>query len=377
MNTVRMTLPMALHLLPLDLTTIIAGYENPAPALTFACAGGNLELAQWLVEVFGAPAVATVVRAFERACANGRLSVAQWLTAFGALPSSAACTAASGSGHLKTLKWLANWIDPSVSDANVACENGHTKVARWLVARAGFDRGRARKSFRRACARGFLEAAELLLELGTCPGTGCTLNVLHDACVGGRPDVIDWVSKRLGRGDAADPLWLSNYTFMAACRPGNLEIVQWLVGQRTRIGMSALPVEDFRPIVGAAVAARDRPLVFWLLMALAVAGCVPPAPASDAWMRVACATGDLPLAELIHNARDNPIMSAGAISKCLASAGKHGHAHMVRWAFRTLRAHSPVQPFAAFRAACRGGHTATAKWLAGNARITRAAVMGA
>ena len=207
--------------------------------LTNACTCGNLQLAQWLVEIYP-NLVDNISEAFTRACQHGHFQIAQWL-------------------------WTLN--SKSNSKINMAqafsftCFSGHVPIASWLLTLKPDLSVINQKIFSHACVQGNLPLAQLLYEHtpnGNWPGqyliSKCTKLSAHmfydfekifiECCrVGGKVDVVAWlltikpgINIRANNEDA----------FRSCCANGHRELAVWLYELNPKINIEAVNDDAFR-----------------------------------------------------------------------------------------------------------------------------------
>jgi ankyrin repeat protein len=152
-------------------------------------------------------------RKFNLACKNGHLKVAQWLYTY------------NGIYEGDKINIHHYFETPFIS----ACENGHLEVAQWLFSlgekeekiKIHIDEDRA---FTWACANGHLEVAQWLYSLG-----GVNIHARNDdafcwSCKKGHLEVSQWLYSLGGVNiHSAD-----DFAFKWACYNSHLEVAQWL-----------------------------------------------------------------------------------------------------------------------------------------------------
>jgi hypothetical protein len=344
-----------------------------AAAFVGACAGGHLDVAEWLAATFGlsGPAGCTAGErnvALRAACAAGRSLTARWLVdAFGMTADDARgadeaplgrfVEAAAPLGRFDADERAEAWpaLD-AVPAFAAACAGGHLDVAEWLAARFALNAADARASdgaaFRLACAGGHLAVAKWLAARFALSAADARGDAFVGACAGGHLSVAQiWSQAKFAKR------WLAATFGVGAPRPA--------------AGGGDPPVYLVKAFMGASYCGRPA-VVRWLAARRALA-----ALAGDAatW---SCFNGDVATAAWL-TARSRRQARADAVD-ALRWACSRGQTAAAQWLVRTwaLTADDTrADDNEAFAVACRGGHTAAARWLAATLRLTTADIVGA
>ncbi|RLN93097.1 hypothetical protein BBJ28_00026674, partial [Nothophytophthora sp. Chile5] len=171
---------------------------------------GNLPLAEWLM-AHGCPFSA------DDALGTGRADVGRWLLARGDLEPSAAMIEGTAfvvwanGGHLEMMRLLvkrheqyieprSRWSDFWDEAMEVACDQGHLPVVRWLLEHSMGRTlsGNIRVRVHNAAVEGHLELAQLLHSHGY---GGCTASTMYQAAETGHLPVVQWIHAQF----AAEP----------------------------------------------------------------------------------------------------------------------------------------------------------------------------
>lgn len=202
-------------------------------ALRAACAGGNLELVQWLATHFelldprilppwyGRPVVPWLACI---ACENGHLAVVQWLTTHyghtcirrrigrNSLPVDLLIAACENS-QLAIAQWLAAHFKLTTNDARssgnsaiqAACHNGDMAAVQWLITHFELSvediRMYGNLALRAACRNGHVHIAQWLTDYYQLTVDDvCCLDgrIPHVALYERHPEVIQWLVARFG-----------------------------------------------------------------------------------------------------------------------------------------------------------------------------------
>ncbi|KXZ54736.1 hypothetical protein GPECTOR_4g805 [Gonium pectorale] len=148
-----------------------AGLPSPRDLARCAARGGALHVLVWLVEAFGAEAVALDAELFALACLRGNVELMGWMAGRGCAIDAGAYRTAAESGCEEALEWLAARGCPMPGDGGpyfAVCANGDRAAARCLQ-RLGCPWGPAGELFERLVReRAPVTMMRWLLEAG-CP----------------------------------------------------------------------------------------------------------------------------------------------------------------------------------------------------------------
>lgn len=155
----------------------IKNYVTRHNIFMLVCRNGHLDFVQWLLEKFGTGVCEDSTMAFRHACASGNLEIVELIVQIYPKTDVRDCNDAAfinacASGNQRLIKWLIKTypqIDIRVDGDRafiVACSMGHLGVAKWIKSMYPdiyINKHDANDLFRHACQYGYLDIAKWLL----------------------------------------------------------------------------------------------------------------------------------------------------------------------------------------------------------------------
>lgn len=284
--------------------------------LSNTCATRHVDLADWLVHVWGSPDMIhpkNTVGALQAACHHGQLSMVKW--------------------WCRTFTLTVDMMNYSL--LRITCRGGRADIMRWL-----------------------LQQVDPL-----CLPAQLRFQCVAEACRSGNLPMAQWLDKTFQLCDVADRLILYHAyeAIDGACFLQHFDAAQWLVD--TYIDVDAMQSHHVRGLQTvcesnnlAAVQWYHR--MFTCITDHARIRCGFP-------LRRACAEGRLAMAQWLTDTFDLTQHHAH-YEYPLYDACSNGHFHVVQWlvhAFALTRAEICVDHCTAFQHACKSGHLHLAQWL--------------
>lgn len=343
-----------------------------------ACAGGNLEVINWLLDWSGVDARIAGNEPFVRACENGQTHVAEWLTNqfsltaedagdggwLGKKPNHPFLQACRG-GHLKTAQWLVTRFGDAVASPVKALvlSTRHPDVVAWLVEHFYHkeDDGSETAAFARAHQDDLNPTQAVYLD---CENHHLTAKAIYAAfifaCEVDNLLSARWLAERF-------PDMQCDRALEAACQWNDVEFVQWLALARNARCDVGVALE-------CACDAGNVDVARWLMSL----------EGGLAWRKrftladivgVACACGHLAMVEwlLTQNVDATALERNTAIDIYLARACQSGNMQLILWLVQRFEIHTEdvrANHDAAFRKACKWHRVEAAQYLVCFADLT-------
>jgi len=218
------------------------GNRLPYYAFQHACAGGQLYIAQWLLEQF--PEIKSRLfddNAFLNACQNGQLATAKWLIkVFPDLINKVdyrnIFKQTCYNGNLELIKWLLEifpMIKPGMEEFKISYSSGNIKLIQWFLTKFSITKDQLYNEkyilFNVACKNGYFHLIQWLYDqlyqTNILYMEMPYFEIFQDLCRNNRFNIMIWFIKRYySRGN-----FQNRPIFSTICQSKNIKMIKWFL----------------------------------------------------------------------------------------------------------------------------------------------------
>lgn len=207
-------------------------------AFCYSCEADDFKFARLLVERYpNIDVTSEGFKVFYKACYNGNLPLVKWLA---------------------EIRPAAIYVDVVKKALDIACDSGHTDIAKWLLSIPCMKPADGRDAFIKACKGGYVDIVVWLLT--EYPNMDISLiaeNTLLQLAERGHDDMVKWILQKCPKSGTG---YRAKLAMWRACLHGHVKIIKLFVAS-----LLFLTIDDIREMVKNACVYRKHKVAVYLL----------------------------------------------------------------------------------------------------------------